>query len=212
MIEISFQLNSLRLVLNLRWSHGGCKNWYFWLRGGGGRLATLINSDSIGFAWTHLGTLATVWTHLDSDEVTCTNMDSLGLTRIDCDSLGLTGNSLGVAWSHLGSLGLKWPHLDSHGLTWNQLDSLWTPKRLRSCCLWHFGHLADSSTEYNTASHQSRHNDLIYSRVVISSFHTHIHIHSYPTANIHTHIHIRSYPTVNINTHIHIPTYMNIKC
>ena len=67
------------------------------IEGGGGRLATLLNSDSIGFAWTHLGMLGLVWTHLDSDEVTCTNLDSLGLTRIHCDSLCLTGNSLGVA-------------------------------------------------------------------------------------------------------------------
>ena len=150
MAQISFQLNSLRLVLNLRWSHGGCKHDTFdW---GGETLSTLINSDSIGSAWTHLGMLRLAWTHLDSDEFTWTHLDSLGLTRIYCDSLGLTWNFLEIIWSHFGLLGLNWPHLDSTGLTWNQLDSLGTPKRLQSCCLWRFGHLADSSTEYNTES------------------------------------------------------------
>ena len=30
------------------------------IEGGGGRLATLINSDSIGFAWTHLDPLCRI--------------------------------------------------------------------------------------------------------------------------------------------------------
>ena len=60
------------------------------IEGGGGRLATLINSDSIGFAWTHLDMLGLAWTNQGSDGFIRTHLDLLGLTRIHCDSLCLT--------------------------------------------------------------------------------------------------------------------------
>ena len=59
------------------------------IEGGGGRLETLTDLDSIGFVRTHLDMLGLAWTNPGSDGFIRTHLDFLGLSRIHCDSLDL---------------------------------------------------------------------------------------------------------------------------
>ena len=63
MAQISFQLNSLRLVLNLRWSHSWWMQALILLIEGGRWEAR--DFDKLGFNWIRLDALGNAWTRLD---------------------------------------------------------------------------------------------------------------------------------------------------
>jgi hypothetical protein len=97
----------------------------------GGRWVSRLNCihlDSIGFAWTYLGSLRLIWiTPFESLGLNWTQWVSLGITWIHLDSFGFTWiefHSLGPTWIHLVSLGLSWTRLDARALTWIHMDPL----------------------------------------------------------------------------------------